>query len=75
MSIVTLLAMYAVSWWITLFAILPLGIRSQVESGDVTPGTEPGAPSKPRIWRAVWITSLVALPVSGLLYLFVTTTI
>lgn len=74
MSVVTLLAIYAVSWWTTLFAILPLGVRSQLESGEITPGTEPGAPSAPRVWRAVWITTLVAFPVSGLLYVFVTTT-
>lgn len=72
MSIVTLLAIYAISWWTTLFAILPLGVRSQLESGEVTPGTEPGAPATPRVWRSVWITTLVAFPVSGLLYLFVT---
>lgn len=72
MSVVTLLAIYAISWWITLFAILPLGVRSQLESGEITPGTEPGAPASPRVWRAVGITSLVAFPVSGLLYLFIT---
>lgn len=72
MSIVTLLAIYAISWWTTLFAILPLGVRSQLESGEVTPGTEPGAPATPRVWRSVGITTLVAFPVSGLLYLFVT---
>jgi len=72
MSIVTLLAMYMVSWWLTLFAVLPLGVRSQVESGDVIPGTEPGAPSKPRMVRVVTITTLAAIPVTIALYYFIT---
>ncbi len=73
MSITTLLAVYLVSWWLTLFAILPIGIRSQIESGDVVPGTEPGAPASPRIWRAVGLTTVAAIPVSVALYLFITT--
>lgn len=72
MSITTLLAVYLVSWWLTLFAVLPLGVRSQIESGVVVPGTEPGAPSSPRVWRAVGITTLAAIPVSIALYLFIT---
>ena len=72
MSITTLLAVYLVSWWLTLFAILPIGIRSQIESGDVVPGTEPSAPASPRIWRAVGMTTIAAIPVSVAMYLFIT---
>lgn len=72
MSITTLLAVYLVSWWLTLFAVLPIGIRSQIESGDVVPGTEPGAPASPRIWRAVGMTTIAAIPVSVAMYLFIT---
>lgn len=54
------LALYFVIWWILLFAILPFGIRSQVESGEVVAGTEPGAPSVPALQeKAIW-TTLVA---------------
>ena len=42
MNIVGGLALYFVIWWITLVAVLPFGIRSQQESGDVVDGTEPG---------------------------------
>lgn len=31
-------------WWVSLFIILPIGIRSQEESGTVVKGTDPGAP-------------------------------
>lgn len=54
------LALYFVIWWTLLFAILPFGIRSQVESGDVVAGSEPGAPAAPALQeKAIW-TSLVA---------------
>ena len=63
-------------WWTTLFAVLPFGVRSQAEAGDVTPGSDPGAPALPALReKAVW-TSLAAalvftlvawlLPLAGL---------
>jgi predicted secreted protein len=54
------LALYFVIWWILLFAVLPFGIRSQAESGDVVHGSEPGAPALPALReKAIW-TTLVA---------------
>jgi predicted secreted protein len=51
------LALYFVIWWILLFAILPFGVRSQVESGEVVAGSEPGAPSAPALQeKAIWTT-------------------
>ena len=51
------LSLYFVIWWTALFAVLPFGIRSQHEDGAVTPGTDPGAPSLPRLReKAVWTT-------------------
>lgn len=60
MSIVNGFAVYFVIWWITLFAVLPWGVRSQVEEGSVVAGSDPGAPSRPRLLRIVLINSLVA---------------
>jgi predicted secreted protein len=31
-------------WFTVLFAVLPLGVRSQQETGDIAAGTDPGAP-------------------------------
>lgn len=54
------LALYFVIWWILLFAVLPFGVRSQAESGEVVAGTEPGAPSVHGLQeKAIW-TTLVA---------------
>ena len=38
------IAVFFTMWWIVLFAVLPFGIKSQEESGEVVKGTEPGAP-------------------------------
>ena len=32
---------WLIIWWLTLFIILPIGIRGQAEEGDITEGTEP----------------------------------
>ncbi len=55
-------AIYFTTWWIVLFAVLPFGIRSQDEARDVVPGTDPGAPTLPRLAvKALWTTGLSAL--------------
>jgi predicted secreted protein len=57
------LALYFVVWWMSLFVVLPFGIRSQAEVGDVIPGSDPGAPAAPALAaKALW-TSLVATAV------------
>ena len=60
MSLTLALAIYFVTWWIVLLAVLPFGARSQHESGEVTPGTEPGAPSVHLLWKKLLWTTLVA---------------
>jgi predicted secreted protein len=64
----TLIAIYFLIWWITLFAVLPWGVRSQAEGGEVAPGTDPGAPSIHTLWRKLLWTTLVASIVFGILY-------
>ncbi len=54
------LAIYFIVWWITLFAVLPWGVRSQHETGDVTPGTEVGAPVRPALLKKMAATTLIA---------------
>jgi predicted secreted protein len=50
-------ALYFVIWWILLFAVLPFGVRSQAESGEVIQGSEPGAPALPALReKAIWTT-------------------
>jgi predicted secreted protein len=59
MSITSAIAIYFVVWWLTLFLVLPFGIRSQGEEGEHAPGTDPGAPVVSRMaWRLLWNTVL-----------------
>jgi predicted secreted protein len=68
MTLTTGLAIYFIIWWLALFVVLPWGIRSQEESGDIAPGSDPGAPAVPRlVTKLIW-TTLVAAVVFGALY-------
>ena len=68
MSVTTAIAIYFLIWWVTLFAVLPFGVRRQDEDGAIAPGTDPGAPALPRLgWKLVW-TTLVASVVFAALY-------
>jgi predicted secreted protein len=56
-------------WWMTLFAVLPFGVRTQDEAGDVVPGTPGSAPARMKILRIVLINTLVASVCFGVFYL------
>jgi predicted secreted protein len=60
MPITTAVAIFFLIWWVVLFAVLPWGIRSQHEGGEIAPGTDPGAPAIPHLWRKLLWTTLVA---------------
>jgi len=59
-SIFTGLAIYFIIWWVVLFAVLPWGVHSQHESGEMAPGTDPGAPVLANIKRKLVWTTVVA---------------
>ena len=62
MSLATSIAIYFIIWWVVLFAVLPWGVRSQHEGGEIAPGSDPGAPQIPRLKRKlVWTTIIAAL--------------
>jgi predicted secreted protein len=60
MSIALLLAIYFIVWWIVLFAVLPIGVVTQAEVGEVVPGTPESAPAQFRLLRVVIITTVAA---------------
>lgn len=47
-------------WWMTLFAVLPFGVRTQDEAGEVVPGTPGSAPAKMKMLRILLINTVVA---------------
>ncbi|MCP4382199.1 MAG: DUF1467 family protein [Hyphomicrobiales bacterium] len=71
MSIISLIAIYFVVWWIVLFAVLPWGMRTQQEDGEVVLGTTASAPSNPNMLRKTIATTIVAAVVTlGIWYVF-----
>lgn len=60
MTITLGIALFFIIWWTVLFAVLPWGLRTQAEDGDVVPGTPASAPTKPQLIRLFVINTLVA---------------
>jgi predicted secreted protein len=58
-------AIYLVIWWVTLFAILPLGTTTRAEAGLPNDGTDPGAPIDPKLKKkfitTTWVSAVVFL--------------
>ncbi|NVN86331.1 MAG: DUF1467 family protein [Rhodopseudomonas sp.] len=63
-TISTLLAIYFVLWWIVLFLTLPFGVRNRTESGqasgEIVPGSDPGAPVASLMARKVLWTTIIS---------------
>jgi predicted secreted protein len=67
MTITASIAVFFIIWWTVLFMVLPFGVRSQAETGDVTAGTEPGAPIRPVMLRkALWTTGISVMVFAAL---------
>ena len=71
MSVSFAIAIYVIIWWTVLFAVLPIGVRTQGEDGTVVPGTPESAPTRPRLLRVVLLTTVVSALVFGSLWLAV----
>jgi predicted secreted protein len=61
------LVLLAVVWFMTLFVVLPLRLKTQGDTGNVVPGTPSSAPDELHIKRKFLITSIVAVPIWGVL--------
>jgi predicted secreted protein len=62
LSVPLAIAIFITIWFVVLFAVLPFGVRSQEEAGEVVPGTDPGAPAAPRILtKALWTTAIATV--------------
>ncbi len=68
MSLTSAIAIYFIIWWVVLFMVLPWGVRTQEEDGDVIPGTAPSAPVRPRMFRKVIATTIVTTIIFTLFY-------
>jgi len=63
------IALYLVIWWIVLFAMLPIGVRTSEEAGEKTsPGNAESAPHLPNLLPKMVATTVVASIVFAALY-------
>lgn len=70
MNLTWIVSIYFVTWWLVLFAILPIGIRNHEEAGaEHVPGSDPGAPFQPKLKRKFLTTTWVAAILVGALWL------
>ena len=60
MSIGSIIAIYFVVWWTILFAVLPFGVRTQEEEGDIVRGSAHSAPTRPLLLKKAIATSIVS---------------
>lgn len=68
MSLSFAIAIYFIIWWTVLFAVLPIGVRTQGEEGAVVPGTPESAPAAPRLLRVVLLTTVISALVFAALW-------
>ena len=57
MSWVTGAAVYVCIWWVVVFAVLPWGVKPNLEA---QPGNDPGAPANPRLVLKGLVTTAIA---------------
>ena len=66
MSLLEGIVSYGIIWFVCLFTVLPWGVRTQQEEGEVEPGTVESAPVTPSIWKKFLATSILA----GIIFAF-----
>ncbi|OUD08848.1 hypothetical protein BVC71_08990 [Marivivens niveibacter] len=67
MAITSALVLLAVTWFMTLFCVLPMRLTTQGEAGEVVPGTHASAPANFSAKRTAWVTTLIAVPIWALI--------
>ncbi len=72
MGITLSLALYFIIWWTVLFAVLPIGVRTQDEARDIVPGTPESAPAAPRLARIFLLNTAVATAVFAVVWVVFT---
>ncbi len=69
MKIGSAIAIYLLFWMLTLFAVLPWGVRTSDETGaERAPGEADSAPANPMLWRKAGWTTAIATTLFALFY-------
>lgn len=66
------IVVFIISWWLSFFVVLPIGVKGQFEDGgDVVEGSEEGAPREPMIRKKVIWASIGAVVLTLIAHFFV----
>ena len=69
MRIQSMIAIYFVIWWITLFMVLPFGVKNAHEAGAaVEEGHDAGAPVFHGLWRKAAVNTVISAVVFAAVY-------
>ncbi len=69
MGIVSAFVVFAVTWFLALYCLLPVRIRSQEEAGDIVPeGSMTGAPSNPNLGIKMIGATIISAIITGIAY-------
>lgn len=72
MNYFTFFAIYFVVWWITLFACLPIGLKTQAEANEVVPGSVESAPHRFQARKVLLLTTVISGAICGIWWIAVT---
>jgi predicted secreted protein len=72
MTITAALVLFAVTWFMVFFCVLPLRFKSQADLGQVTPGTPASAPENPMVGKKAKITTVISAVIFAGLYFIIT---
>ena len=61
MAITSAIVLFAVIWFLTLFIVLPLKLKTQGDLGKVDHGTHAGSPENPQMKKRFLVTTVVAV--------------
>lgn len=60
MSITGFFVLFAVTWFLCLWVMLPIGLRTQEDENDVVSGTQSGAPANLNFGRKIKMVTIIA---------------
>ncbi len=67
MNWLTIAAIYFVVWWLCLFVVLPIGVKTQDEEESTILGTIGSAPARPMLARKALAATLLSAVIVGAL--------
>jgi len=63
MAVTSAMVLYAVTWFMVMFIVLPIRRRTQGDEGTVVPGTQAGAPVNFNVRKTMLLVTAISLVV------------